>query len=111
MRGWKVQVEADLSAAKVGKTRGPALAVSGCGWARGRRSDLHVYLVEALPENWSDDHEAALADKLSQDFGGQWVLLDGSRLIGRWAQLTAAEKRLLRQREGFEELTTWSDRT
>ncbi|MBT9586450.1 hypothetical protein IV102_24110 [bacterium] len=95
----------------MGKTRGPALAVSGCGWARGRRSDLHVYLVEALPENWSDDHEAALADKLSQDFGGQWVLLDGSRLIGRWAQLTAAEKRLLRQREGFEELTTWSDRT
>jgi predicted exporter len=108
MRGWKVQIEADLSKAKVGKTRGPALALQGCGWARGRRSNLHIYLVDALPEGWSEEHEQALVEQLNQDFGGQWVLLEGSRLIGRWDQLTAGEKRLLRQREGFEELASWS---
>ena len=111
MRGWKVQLESDLSVAKVGKTRGPLLSLEGCGWARGTRTDLHVYLVEELPEGWSDDHEQALAEKLKDDFGGDWVLLEGSRLLARWDQLTPGEKRMLREREGFEELTAWSDRT
>lgn len=102
-------MERDLSAAKVGKTRGPALSLTGCGWARGRRSDLHVYLVEELPEGWSDEHEAALSEKLNDEFGGHWVLVQGSRLMPRWSQLTTGEKRLLRQREGFHELVSWAE--
>lgn len=107
MRGWKVTVERDLSLAQVGKTRGPALTLQGCGWARGVRSDLHVYLVEELPEGWSDDHEKALAEHLNAQMGGHWVLVQGPRLMPRWSELTLGEKRLLRMREGFQELSTW----
>ena len=107
MRGWKVNLSADLTKAAVGKTRGPALELDGCGWAQGRRSDLHVLLVESLPEGWTDEHEDALSDKLSSDFGGDWVLVQGSRLMPRWSELTHGEKRLLRRREGFRELSEW----
>ncbi len=111
MRGWKAQIERDLTSAKVGTTRGPQLSLQGCGWAKGKRSDLHVYLVEDLPEGWSDEHEQALAEKLQEQFGGHWVLVQGYGLIPRWAQLTPGEKRLLRQREGFEELSNWAPKT
>ncbi|MBS2037511.1 hypothetical protein JST97_21155 [bacterium] len=110
MRGWKVNLSVDLAEAAVGKTRGPALELVGCGWARGKRSDLHVYLVEELPEGWTDDHEQALAEKLNDNFGGSWVLVQGSRLMPRWADLTHGEKRLLRRREGFRELEEWPER-
>jgi hypothetical protein len=110
VRGWKVSLSADLAEAAVGKTRGPALDLVGCGWARGKRTDLHVYLVEELPEGWTDDHEKALAEKLNDNFGGDWVLVQGSRLMPRWADLTHGEKRLLRRREGFRELAEWSER-
>lgn len=110
MRGWKVDVTADLATAAVGKTRGPALDLVGCGWARGKRSDLHVFLVEELPEGWTDDHEKALSERLADDFGGDWVLVQGSRLMPRWSELTHGEKRLLRRREGFLELSEWLER-
>ncbi len=107
MRGWKATIERDLTSAKVGKTRGPALPLHGCGWAKGKRSDLHVLLVEHLPDGWTDEHEESLAEKLADEFGGHWVLVQGSRLNPLWAELTTGEKRLLRKREGFAELSSW----
>lgn len=97
-----------LGTVRVGKTRGPAAELRGCGWAQGRRSPLRVYLVESLPQGWSEDHEKALCEALEKDFGGEWVLLSGGQLQSRWDELSEGEKRRLRLREGFQELSSWT---
>lgn len=104
MRGWKVSLSDDLASAAVGKTRGPALELTGLGWAESDRSDLRVYLVDELPEHWSEDHEKALVDGLNKERGGEWVLLTTELLHPRWSQLTNTERRRLLLREGFESL-------
>lgn len=75
-----------------------------CGWGEAPNSDLRVYLVESLPEEWTEAHEKALLSGLAKEKGGEWVLYTTELLHPRWSQLTARERRRLLLREGFEAL-------
>lgn len=107
MKGWKVQIDPDLTRVQVGKSRGKAQSLQVVAVGEGRRSDLRVLLVQELPEAWTDDHEAALLESLAEEFSGHWVTLVTGLLHPRWEQLTSGEQRRILAREGLEEPTVW----
>lgn len=107
MRGWKVTLGDDLAQIQVAKSRAKALELRPCGVGESDRSGLCVLLVEDFPENWSDEHEQALAEALEQAYRGDWVIMATATLHPRWEQLTTGEQRRLMNREGFLDTASW----
>lgn len=107
MRGWKVSLDPDLAYLSVGRSRGTPVTLQPLAVGKGRSSPLRVLLVDELPESWTDEHEQALMSALSDEHGGEWVLLQSELLNPRWAQLTESERRRMLAREDFRPLHSW----